>query len=391
MTNPCVYLKPGKEKPLLNRHPWVFSGAIQSYPKDYIDGAIVAIRSSNGKHLASGYFNRNCSLAGRIISFGESPPLEQLKSNLDAAIKLRDSFIIPEITNAYRLVNAEGDSIPGLIVDRYADFLVVQIGTLGMESLKPWLIQYFEQKLKPTGIYEKSQLPSRNEEGLLPTEVLLRGSLPHEIEIRENGLRFWVSVQQGQKTGFFLDHREMRQWVREISNGKRVLNAFGYTGAFSVNALAGGAKHVDTVDISEKAIETAKRNVAMNGFGEDCTCFHTADVFSYLREQSMNYDLVILDPPAFAKRQKDVVAACRGYKDINRLAMQRMPPHSILMTSSCSYYVDDALFQKVLFQAASEAGRDVKIIGTHRLAKDHPISLFHPEGQYLKSFLLYIC
>jgi len=182
----------------------------------------------------------------------------------------------------------------------------------------------------------------------------------------------------------------MRQWVRTMASGKRVLNAFSYTGGFTVYALAGGATKVDSVDISEEAIKQAEQNVALNGFSSDSNGFYCADVFQYLRENDLPYDLVILDPPAFAKKKKDIVPACRGYKDINRLTIQKMPPQSWLLTSSCSHYVDEVLFQKVVFQAACEAKRQVRIVGRHRLAPDHPINLFHPEGDYLKSLMLFI-
>jgi 23S rRNA (cytosine1962-C5)-methyltransferase len=234
-------------------------------------------------------------------------------------------------------------------------------------------------------------IPSRREEGLLDEEGVLYGTLPtDELVVRENGLLFAVSVVEGQKTGFFLDHREMRHGIRLISSGKRVLNCFGYTGGFSVYAAAGGAKQVDTVDISGGAIAGARRNMELNGFSSAAHQFVEGDVFAFLRESPLDYDIVILDPPAFAKKKKDIVQACRGYKDINRIALQKMPKGSILLTSSCSYYVDPVLFQTVVFQAAVEAGRQVKIIGRHQLAFDHPINLCHPEGEYLKSLLLYV-
>ncbi|MDP1879682.1 MAG: class I SAM-dependent methyltransferase, partial [Parachlamydiaceae bacterium] len=193
------------------------------------------------------------------------------------------------------------------------------------------------------------------------------------------------------KTGFFLDHREMRQWIGELSKGKKVLNAFSYTGGFSVYALAGGAESVDSIDCSQEAINACKEHVALNGFQVDQQRFICRDVFDFLREESsLPYNLVILDPPAFAKKQKDLIAACRGYKDINRLTIQKMPPQSLLLTCSCSYHVNEELFQKILFQAASEAKRQVRIVGRHRLAPDHPVNLYHPESNYLKSFLLYV-
>lgn len=385
-----IELKPGKDKPLKQRHHWIFSGAIQHYPKDYIDGEIVPVHNSQGECLGNAYFNRKCSLAGRMISFGNMLPLEAMTQHLDGAIALRNALIDQTLTNAYRVVNGEGDRLPGLIVDRYADTLVIQISTLGMERLREWVVEYLQRTLKPRAIYEKSQISSRQEEGLRPKEGILFGSIEDEIEIRENGLRFLVSIKEGQKTGFFLDHREMRNWVRTLSAGKRVLNAFAYTGGFSVYAMAGGASLVDTVEISDKALAQAKRNCALNEFSGISGQFLAVDVFDFLRDHPLDYDLVILDPPAFAKKQRDVIPACRGYKDINRLAMQKMPKKSLLMTSSCSYFIDEGLFQKVLFQAALEAGREVRIVGRHRLAVDHPINLYHPEGQYLKSFLLFV-
>lgn len=384
-----VIIKPGKEKPILNRHHWIFSGAVQHLPT-FEDGEILPVKSANGVFLGHAYFNRNSSIIGRMISFDDTPPLDAIKKNLDNAIALRTSFFSNSETNAYRLINGEGDSLPGLIIDRYHDIIVVQFSTLGMDRLRSWVVDYINQKLHPTTIYEKSQLPSRQEEGLAAQQGVLIGKEVDEVEIKENGLKFLVSLKEGQKTGFFLDHREMRQWVRLLSNHKKVLNCFSYTGGFSVYALAGGATEVDSVDISEKAIEGARHNVHINGFNAAEKGFYAMDVFQFLREKELNYDLVILDPPAFAKKRKDIVQACRGYKDINRLAMQKMPKKSMLLTSSCSYFVDETLFRQVIFQSAVEAKRTVRIIGTHRLAMDHPINVCHPEGDYLKSFLLYV-
>lgn len=384
-----VQLKPGKEKPILQRHHWIFSGAIQSFPK-FQNGELLPVYASDGRLLGSGYFNKESSITGRMVSFDETPPLEAIRQRLDEAIRFRKKLFDPKLTNAYRLVNGEGDGLPGLIVDLYDRVLVIQISTKGMDLLRSWLIEYFDQQLHPLAIYEKSSIPSRREEGLKDQQGILKGELPDSLVVKENGLSFLVSIEKAQKTGFFLDHREMRQWVRTMASGKKVLNAFSYTGGFSVYALAGGAEKVDSVDISEEAIKLAEQNVILNKFSAASQGFICADVFQYLRDHELPYDLVILDPPAFAKRKKDVVPACRGYKDINRLAIQKMPTQSYLLTSSCSHYVDEVLFQKVVFQAACEAKRQVRIIGRHRLAPDHPINLFHPEGDYLKSLLLYI-
>lgn len=386
--NNSVILRAGKEKALRNHHHWIFSGAIQHFP-EFENGDILPVSSSNGEFLGHAYFNRQSKITGRMVNFDATPPLDAIRSNLDAAIAMR-KLIDSTQTNAYRLVNGEGDRLPGLVIDRYGQTLVIQIATLGFDRLRAWLVDYLILKLHPTCIYEKSQIPSRKDEGLGQIQGVLYGTLSDEIEILENGLKFFVSVKEGQKTGFFLDHRQMRQSIQQLSSQRRVLNCFGYTGGFTVYALAGGAIAADTVDISEQAIATAKRNVTLNGFDSNNLCFYAADVFQFLREHELNYDLIILDPPAFAKRQGDVISACRGYKDINRLAMQKMPAGSLLLTSSCSYHVNEELFQKVVFQASIEAKRNVRIIGRHIMAADHPINICHPESDYLKSLLLYI-
>lgn len=389
MDNRSVILHPGKEKAVLQRHHWVFSGAIKQYPP-YENGEILQVKSHEGKVLGSGYFNRNCSIAGRMISFDETPPLTALANHLEQAITYRNQLFSDQETTAYRLINGEGDLIPGLTVDKYHDVLVIQISTLGMDRLREWLVDILKEKLKPRVIFEKSLQPSRKEEGLEPIQQVLLGTDIDDVLIKENGLNFLVSLRDSQKTGFFLDHREMRQWVRHLVKGKRVLNCFSYTGGFTIYALAGLAKHVDSVDISAQAINYLKKNIHHNAFSEEKAPCFTMDVFEFLRNNPLSYDFIILDPPAFAKRKKDIISACRGYKDINRIAMQKMPKGSFLLTSSCSYYVDDVLFQKVIFQAAREADRTVRIIGRHRLAPDHPINICHPEGDYLKSLLLYV-
>lgn len=385
----AVILKPGKEKPLLHRHHWIFSGAVQRFPS-FVDGDLLPVCSEGGQLLGTGYFNRQSGIVGRMIAFGATPPHRALAESLAKAIELRDLLFKNSSTNVYRLVNGEGDRLPGLIIDKYDDVLVIQVSTLGIEKLKPSILQWLIENLHPKTIYEKSILPSRKEEGLKEFSGFLYGSEDSFVEVKENSLRFSVDLLKGQKTGFFCDHREMRNRIRLLAQGKTVLNCFGYSGGFTVYALAGGAVRVDTVEISAAALQQAKMNVALNDFSVLDGTFFETDVFEYLRLRPLEYDLVILDPPAFAKRQKDVIAACRGYKEINRLAMQKMPPKSWLLTCSCSYHVDESLFQKVLFQAALEAGRFIRIVQKHILAADHPINLYHPESNYLKSFLLYI-
>ena len=384
-----VILKPLKEKAIKNRHHWIFSGAIAELPK-FTDGEFLPVYSSKKEFLGTAYFNRKSSIVGRMVAFDNTSPLEAIEKNIYRAIDLRRKFFDDLKTNCYRLINAEGDMLPGLIVDKYGDCLVMQITTKGMDVQRDWLVDKLKTKLNPTSIFEKSTLSIRKDEGLDAQQGWLFGNKSDGIEVLENNLKFKVFVEEGQKTGFFLDHRNMRQLIRTHSKDKKVLNCFSYTGGFSVYALAGSAHKVDSVDISETATAQAEENVRLNGFASNKNGFYAQDVFQFLRENPLDYQIVILDPPAFAKKQKDVITACRGYKDINRIAMQKMPAQSILLTSSCSYYVNEELFQKVVFQASLEAKRQVKIIGRHQLAEDHPINICHPEGDYLKSLLLFI-
>jgi 23S rRNA (cytosine1962-C5)-methyltransferase len=389
MTLKPVVLKPQKEKAIKNKHHWIFSGAIAELP-EFKNGDILPVHSSRGEFLGCGYFNHKTSIRGRMLTFDNQDPLEAISQSMEAAIQLRKTLFNPQHTNAYRLINGEGDFLPGLIVDKYHDVLVVQISTMGMDKLRDFIIEQLIKKLKPQAIYENSKLPSRKEEGLNDVEGFRSGSELAEVEIKENGLRYLVSLTGGQKTGFFLDHREMRLLIGQLAKERKVLNCFAYTGAFSVSAAAGQAQSTVSVELSESAIVLAKSNFLLNQLDPSKNSCVKADVFHYLRENALDFDLVILDPPAFAKKQKDVIAACRGYKDINRLAMQKMPPKSLLLTSSCSYYVPEDLFQKVVFQAAVEAKRKIRILERHRQAFDHPINLCHPESDYLKSLLLYL-
>ncbi len=378
----CIVLKPGKEKSILKKHPWIFSGAIASQPS-FQDGDILPVYSHDKTHLATAYFHTTNSIAGRILSFGDQPAHEAVIFHIKKALSLRNTL---QNTSARRLINAEGDALPGLIVDQYNDVLVVQINTCGMEKLKKLIVETLIQELKPASIYEKSQSSARVQEGLPHAKGLLYGKLIPEVTIVENGISYIVSIVEGQKTGFFLDQREMRRKIAELSFGKRVLNCFAYSGGFSLAALKGGAVHVTSVDISKEACDLCRRQPHNSNN-------HTiiqADVFEFLKNNSLTYDLVILDPPAFAKKRADIPAACSGYKEINRRAFQTLPAGSILLTSSCSAYIDQDLFQNLIFQSALESGRYVQIIGRHTQAYDHPVALNHPEGDYLKSLLLYL-
>lgn len=383
-----VILHKGKEKAVKNRHHWIFSGAVKSLP-DFEDGSLLPVRSAEGEYLGTAYFNKRCSIIGRMVSFDETPPLAALERQIDRAIARRRPFFGAE-TNAFRLVNGEGDAVPGLVVDRYDDVLVLQVSTLGMERLKSFVVDALVRRLAPRSIYEKSNLPSRREEGLRDSEGLLSGENVEKVEILENGLRFIVDLPRSQKTGFYLDQRENRRLAESWARGRTVLNCFSYTGAFSVFALKGGALSADSADTSEHALELARENCRLNGFEDDSNHFFVTDVFDFLRQNDLRYDFVILDPPAFAKKKIEVVPACRGYKDIHRIVFQKIPSGSLVMTFSCSFFVDEALFQQVIFQAAREASRDVRILQRHHQAYDHPINIYQPESDYLKGFLLYV-
>jgi 23S rRNA (cytosine1962-C5)-methyltransferase len=382
-------LKPGKEKAILNKHPWIFSGALASIPP-IEEGELLAVFSSSNAFLAQAYFHSKNSIAGRILSFTEEPIAQVLSRQIDEAIALRKCLFDLTKTDCYRLINAEGDRIPGLIVDVYGSVLVIQVNTCGIERLRDLIVSLLIEKLSPQAIYEKSTSSARRQEGLEVRQGFLHGSSLDEIVVSENGIRFLISLEKGQKTGFFLDQREMRHLIRTFAQGKKVLNCFSYSGGFSLCALQGGAKHVTSVDSSADALRLAQLSTELNRFDPFSHTMIQADVFDILKDHPCDYDLMILDPPAFAKKRADVIAACSGYQELNRLACKRLPPRSLLLTCSCSHFIDEELFQNVVFQAARAAGREVQIISRHHQAADHPISLSHPEGKYLKSLLLYL-
>jgi 23S rRNA (cytosine1962-C5)-methyltransferase len=390
LSDTAIILKPERDVHVRNKHPWVFMGAIESYP-DFEDGDILPVHSSRGDFVGYGYFHKGQSISGRMVSFTEGDPRQAIVDNIKSAISLR-SRLIPADTNAYRVINGEGDDVPGLIVDRYGDVLVIQVNTLGIEKLKPLILKTLQDETGIHTIYEKSGTATRRKEGLEDFEGWVVGETEQSFLIQEHGLQFSVAVTGMQKTGFFLDQREMRHLVRGYAKDKTVLNCFAYTGGFSVYALAGGAKKVDSVDISDIAIEGAKKNVVLNGFSESDNGFFALDVLGYLeRLEQSPYDFIILDPPAFAKRASDIKNASRGYRELNRMAMQRLPEAGgLLLTSSCSAHIDRDLFQTIIFQAAKDTGRKVKILSYHILGADHPVNLFYPEGDYLKSLLLWV-
>lgn len=387
-----VFLKKDKERFIKqNRHPWIFSGAIESFPRGLASGDVASLYSHAGEFLAIAYFNTENSLSGRILSFEKRPLENIITENIKRAFAFRKGLFTLSETNCFRCVNAEEDNLPGLIVDLYDDVVVVQINTLGMDKLRSLVVNALIKELSPRSIYEKSNSSSRLQEGLEKKEGLLYGEEVFDVTIKENGVLFAVSITDGQKTGFFLDQREMRKKIGELSKGKSVLNCFSYSAGFSLFALQGGAKKVTSVDTCPKAVELALKNTELNGFSTQNHHIVKKDVFDFIEKEDLSsYDLIILDPPAFAKKRQDVEPASRGYKQLNQSVFERCKENTLLLTCSCSYFIDDSLFKQILFQAASTAKRDVKIIQNHIHALDHPISLYHPEGDYLKSFLLWI-
>ncbi len=386
-----LQLKPNRDRSVRRFHPWIFSGALARLEGTKAPG-LVEVVDTEGKFLGRGFYNPSSQIVCRMLTWqDEAIDAEFFQRQIGAADQIRRRLFAANATDAFRVVNAEGDNLPGLIVDKYADYLVVQISTLGMSHFRNEIVAALQNLIQPQGIFERSTGASLNEEGLPPvTQIIAGNEPPASLQIRENNLLFEVNIHEGQKTGFFLDQRENRAWVARICAGRKLLNGFGYTGAFSVYAQQGGASRVVTVDSSTAAIEMAKRNFALNQFKFNPEDFIAADLFQFLRSTTQKFDFIILDPPAFAHRQKDVENAARAYKDINLQAMKIIAPDSLLLSCSCSQPLAPDLFQKILFAAAADAKRTVRIIGQSSHAPDHPINIYHPEGRYLQAVLLHV-
>lgn len=390
MQNPVLTLKKGKEKSLYRRHPWVFSGAIHKTSGKPAEGDLVEIRDIDGNFLAKGHF-QNDSIAVKVLTFND----EEINSDfwerrLASAIGYRRKFGFfdnPD-TNVFRLVNGEGDGLPGLIADFYNGIVVLQAHSEGMHRQFGTFVETLQKLLNERllSVFDKSSstLPSGN-----CTDGYIYGPSPEEWEITEDGNRMLINFFDAQKTGFFIDQRENRHMLKKLSKGKRVLNTFGYTGGFSLAALRGGAEYVETVDISKKAIALCDRNVEMN-FENAPHKSVAADVLSYLNGIGGNFDIIILDPPAFAKNHRNLQQGLKGYKNINQKALEKIRPGGLLFTFSCSQAVSKDDFQTMAFTAAANAHRNVRIVKHLPHAIDHPVSIFHPEGEYLKGLLLYV-
>lgn len=394
-----IHLRPGKDEPLERRHPWVFSGAIDRRDTEQIyEGDIIELRSSEDHFVARGYWSPE-NIAVRILSFDPEETIDQdfWTSRISEAFEVRRALDLIQDGSAFRLINGEGDNIPGLIIDVYGSMAVVQAHTLGIHRQKGAICQALQSVLGSglkTVYYKSSDTLMSSTEVLDSTDELLMGALPSKEEsiIDERGMKFFLDVVKGQKTGFFLDQRDNRSLLRHYSEGRRVLNMFCYTGGFSLAAMLGGAKRVVSVDSSERAIDLSARNMALNFPNDEERHQELAvDAFEYLESlRGDEYDLIVLDPPAFAKNRRVLTRALNGYRRLNRIALQKIAPRSILFTFSCSQVVSPEKFQEAVFTAALQAGREVRIL--HRLtqAPDHPVNIYHPEGEYLKGLVLYV-
>ena len=391
MNYPRCILKKGKERPVQGFHPWIFSGAIDSIDDRLQPGDLTRVESASGDFLGIGYFNSKSQITIRMLSFEETEiNAEFFEARIRRAITLRKKFVLGPHTNACRLINSEGDFLPGLVVDLYHNILVVQFLTAGMESQKHIILPIFEHYFQLHAVFEKGDVKERELEGLPRENQILAGEMLHDkTEIHENGLRFYIHWSTSQKTGFFLDQRENRALIRKISEGRKVLDCFCYGGGFSVAAAAGGAKEVMSIDISENATVAAEENMRIN-FPGTRHAIERKDVFDFLREDIFEPDLIILDPPAFCKNKSQIQQAARGYKDINLAALKKIKPGGLLYTASCSSFITPDLFQKIIFGAAKDAKREAHILTKTGHALDHPISIYHPEGEYLKGLLLQV-
>jgi 23S rRNA (cytosine1962-C5)-methyltransferase len=388
MNYPRIVLKKGREAALRHGHPWLFSGALASMEGKPAPGDIVLVADAGGRPLGLGFYNTG-DIAFRLLTTDTSERIDSgfWRSRIERALSMRHR-ILPQGTDAFRLVNAEGDGMPGLICDHYSGYLVVSIGTAGMEKWRETVTGLLMDVIAPVGIYERSEGRSRKLEGLTERIGLLAGEAPERREITENGLHFEVDLLTGQKTGFFLDQRNNREIVSAVSRGASVLNCFSYTGAFSVYTARGGANRVVSVESSAIANEIACRNLLRNGFSPEQHPVITANVFDYLRETDETFDLIILDPPAFAKSRKDIDRSAKGYKEINLQAARHLGEGGFLATFSCSNPILPELFQKMVLGAVRDAGKSAQLLRILTAGSDHPVNLAHIEGRYLKGLLL---
>lgn len=393
---PSVLLKKAADKFIKRKHPWIFSGAIEKVDGNPQNGEAVQIFTADKELIGIGCFSPSSQMRVRIWSFNPEEKIDSdfFKRKIDRAKSLRENILDTTKTNAYRIINSESDRLPGLIVDRYEEYLVCQFLSSGAEFLKKTIVEVLNEMFELTGIYERSDVDVREKEGLQPSKGLLVGKEPERlIEILENGFKFLVDIKKGHKTGFYLDQRDNRKLISEFSKGKTVLNCFSYTGGFSVYALAAGAFNTTQIETSVSALDLSIKNIELNKLNTSQVENINGDVFEALRkfrDERRTFDLIILDPPKFAESASQIQKASRGYKDINLLAIKLLNPGGILFTFSCSGHISKELFQKIVSDAALDSGREVKIIKQLTQASDHLVSTNFPEGMYLKGLVCYV-
>ena len=389
---PSVILKQGREKSLLRRHPWIFSGAILHVDGEPASGETVDLLSFNQQFLARASYSPHSQIRARVWTFEDEPvDKEFFRKKIHASLATRYELQVEHNINAARLIYAESDNMPGVIVDRYGDVLVLQSLTAGSEYWKETIADLLLEETGLENIYERSDADVRELEGLEQKVGILRGAIPQsQLTIYEHGLKFLINIEHGHKTGFYLDQSRNRLRVRELAQDKDVLDCFCYTGGFTVNALAGGVKSVLSVDASEDALALAKENITLNELPADKATFIEGDVFQLLRrfrDENRSFDTIILDPPKFAPTAAQAERAARGYKDINLFAFKLLRTGGILVTFSCSGGIDAGLFQKIIAGAALDANADAQIVEHLSQNADHPVSLHFPEGAYLKGLI----
>jgi 23S rRNA (cytosine1962-C5)-methyltransferase len=389
-----VILKKGKEKAVQHKHPWVFSGAIDKVKGKPANGDIVRLLNAKDEFMAYGFYNDQSRVALRLLEWDEAITIDEAwwRRKIGVAVAARQYILQPGITDTCRLIFSESDYLPGLIVDKYADHLSLQILTSGIENIKPIIIDELQKLLNPASIFDKSDASSREHEGLQPSAGgLLAGNQPPElVEVIENGIRYGINIAEGQKSGFYCDQRDNRRVLAEYAKDKNVLDSFCYTGGFTLNAFKQGAKSVTSVDSSALAIETLKSNLALNGFADADHRSVQSDVNKQLRkfrEDGEMFDIVILDPPKYAPSRSALDRAARAYKDLNRLGMLILNPGGLLATYSCSGAMDMTTFKQIIAWAALDAGKQVQFIHQFCQPGDHPVSATFPEGEYLKGLL----
>jgi 23S rRNA (cytosine1962-C5)-methyltransferase len=388
-----VILKKGKEKAAVLRHPWIFSGALDKVKGKPLNGEIVSVWSAEKEFLAYAYYNDQSRVALRLLEWDQNTEVNKAwyQQKLKSAITSR-KHVLSENTNTCRLVFSEADFLPGLIVDKYADFLSLQILSAGIETVKDDIIDILREELNPIGIFDKSDAGARKHENLEVTQGLLWGETPPEfIEVKENGVVYHINIADGQKSGFYCDQRDNRLILAEYTKDKMVLDCFCYSGGFSLNSLKQGASHVTSVDSSALAIETLQHNLTLNGLSQDKQTSIQSDVNKQLRvfkEEGKKFDVLVLDPPKYAPSRSALDRAARAYKDLNRLGMLLLESGGILATFSCSGAVDLETFKQIIAWAALDAGKEVQIIKQFSQPEDHPVRISFPEGEYLKGLLL---